>query len=113
MAPVVDRFLCRCLSDTLDGLQDGLSHYSGPSRAAVIFTPSPEAPVCICDPQNLLRGHEPKLKEIYLEQAQWRDRLAADLSSGGFDYMVPEKNLQLAGLVSNGGGSRAMFTSSG
>jgi hypothetical protein len=105
----VDRFACRCLSDTLDGLRDGLSHFAGPSRVAILFSIEPESPLCICDPQNLLRGHELKFKKLYLDNIDWRQRIAADLQKDCFGYMLPEKNLELAGLISFGGCSHSVF----
>ncbi|MCU0557808.1 MAG: DNA integrity scanning protein DisA nucleotide-binding domain protein [Desulfobacterales bacterium] len=102
-------FQNRRIFDTLDGLRDGLSHFSGPSRAAVLFAVRPEDPLCIFDPQNLLHGHELKFKELYLDSDEWR-RLPA-----GFDQMpltgqtYPVKNLDLTGLISYGGRSPAVF----
>jgi hypothetical protein len=60
-----------CLFHILDGLRQGLSSFSGPSRAAVIFAEKPDDPISIYDPQDLLRGHEPMLKEIYLDTDKW------------------------------------------
>lgn len=105
----VDAFTCRCVSDTLDGLRDGLSHFSGPSRAAVMFSIAPGDPLFICDPQNLLKGHEPRFRELYLDNEQWRRKLPAGCDKNRFSYMVAEKNLQLAGLISCGGRSSAVF----
>ena len=68
----VDAFTCRCMAETSDGLCDGLSHFSGPSRSAVIYALTPHDPVCIYDPQHLLNGHEPKFKELYLDSNDWR-----------------------------------------
>jgi len=67
-------FICKCLADTADGLRDGLSHFSGPSRAAVIYAVRPDDPVCIYDPQHLLKGHEPRFKELYLDSDDWRQQ---------------------------------------
>jgi hypothetical protein len=61
-----------CIFHALDGLRDGLCHYSGPSRAALLFAIGPQDPILIYDPQNLLRGHEPKFKELYLDSDAWR-----------------------------------------
>ncbi len=105
----VDAFICRCISDTLDGLRGGLSLFSGPSRAAVIFTITPDAPVLVCDPQNLLRGHEPRFKELYLDSDQWRRNISISRDKNRFSYILPEKNLQLAGLISCGGRSSSVF----
>jgi len=102
-------FVCNCLADTADGLRDGLSHFSGPSRAAVIYAIQPDDPVCIYDPQNLLRGHEPRFKELYLESDAWRKQPRTPLLKNGSFHMASEKGLQLAGLISCGGRSRSVF----
>ena len=103
------RFLCKCLGDTLDGLQDGLSHFSGPSRAAAIFSVQPDDPVHVYDPQNLLNGHEPRFKELYLESDRWRAPIPRVRGRQKFGYVLPEKNLQLAGLISYGGRASSVF----
>jgi hypothetical protein len=56
-----------CLFHTLDGLRGGLSHFSGMSRAAIIFAIGPDDPVYVYDPKHLLHGHEPKSKKLYLK----------------------------------------------
>jgi hypothetical protein len=68
----INPFTCHCIGDTLDGLRDGLSHFSGPSRAAVVFATDPESRMFIFDPQHLLSGHEPRLKELYVDNQSWR-----------------------------------------
>ena len=102
-------FICKCIEDTIDGLQDGLSHFSGPSRAAVLYAIAPDDPIRIYDPQNLLRGHEPIFEELYLVSGDWRrnGRFFGKLNQ--FRQMVPEKNLELAGLISWGGRSNSVF----
>ena len=105
----IDQFVCQCISDTLDGVRDGLSHFSGSSRVAVIYALTPGSPVFICDPQNLLRGHEPKFKELYLDDSEWRKKLPLGPAKKDFGQMLPEKNLELAGLISYGGRSSSMF----
>ena len=100
-------FVYKCIFDTLAGLSEGLSHFSGPSRAAVIFKAGGDNPFSIYDPQNLLRGHEPRLKELYLDG--WVERVPQRIFNGKqeFLHVFPEENLQLAGLISYGGSSRA------
>ena len=104
-----DSFRNLYLFHTLDGLRDGLSHFSGASRAAVIYAVRPDDPVYVYDPQHLLHDHEPKLKKLYLDSNEWREK-AADISrimrSG---HVLPEKNLQLTGLISFGGRSHSIF----
>lgn len=105
----MDAFACKCISDILDGLRDGLSHFSGPSRAAVIFCLDPEDSMRICDPQNLLRGHELRFRELYLDNTDWHRDVGVGREPTQFGYLLPEKNLQLAGLISFGGRSSSVF----
>ncbi len=102
----INSFTRHCLGDTLDGLRDGLSHFSGPSRAAVIFSLTYDSPIYIFDPQHLLCDHEPRLKELYLENQQWHTRLPIHLK---YNHIFPEKNLQMTGLISHGGRSGAVY----
>ncbi|MBW1784857.1 MAG: DNA integrity scanning protein DisA nucleotide-binding domain protein [Deltaproteobacteria bacterium] len=98
-----------CLFHILEGLRDGLSRFSGPSRAALIYAEKPDSPVCVYDPQDLLRGHEPKLKEIYLDQDKWRVEAPDPHYITLQGQIYPEKNLELAGLISYGGRTRSIF----
>ena len=101
-------FICQCINETLDGLQDGLSHFSGLSRAAIIFAVGFDEPMYVHDPQLLLRGHEPILRELYLESDRWREPLPAASGRQKYGHVHPEKNLKLAGLISYGGRSNAV-----
>ena len=107
--PNAFRFVCQCLNDTMDGVRDGLSHFSGASRVATILILKPEDTVYVHDPQNLLRGHEPKLKELYLDNQSWLMNYSLPAYQSRFGHMVSEKNLQLAGLISQGGRSQPVF----
>lgn len=91
-----------------ESLQDGLSHFSGPSRVAIIYAVRQQDPLYIYDPQQLLRGHEPKLKELFLDSEDWRRRPPAYRRMGLFSQPAPEPNLHLTGLISTGGKSRSM-----
>jgi len=97
------------LFHTLDGLRDGLSHFSGSSRAALIYAVNPEDPIHVYDPQHLLHGHEPIFKEFYLDSDNWRKNSPNTLEMKHPVQIFPEKNLQLAGLISYGGKSRSIF----
>ncbi|MBC2712396.1 MAG: DNA integrity scanning protein DisA nucleotide-binding domain protein [Desulfosarcina sp.] len=105
----INAFTCHCIGDTLDGLRDGLSHFSGPSRAAIVFAMGPEQPMFVFDPQNLLSGHEPRLKELYMENQAWRKHLPIQRGSLKYSHIIREKNLQLAGLISHGGRSGSVY----
>lgn len=98
-----------CLFHILDGMSEGFSHYSGPSRAAVIYAEKPDDPIRVYDPQNLLQGHEPRLKELYLESDRWRVEGPDTQDMMLFEQIYPEKNLQMAGLISYGGRTRSIF----
>ena len=101
-------FVNRCISETLSGLQDGLTLFSGASRAAVIFTLKQTDELYICDPQDLLRGYEPKLKALYIENDEWCRPIDGQSSYCAYNHIEPQSNLQLDGLISNGGSSTSV-----
>lgn len=105
----VDSFVFKCITETIDGLRDGLSCFSGPSRAAVVYAIHRDAPIYVCDFQNLLQGHEPKFKELYLDSVEWRQNSRLPGGRRTFGHLIPEKNLELAGLISYGGRSSSVF----
>jgi len=106
----IESFRNLCLFYTLDGLRDGLTHFSGPSRAALIYAVKPDDPTYVYDPQHLLQEHGPILKELYLQSNQWRKGVAEEVRKKMLSgHIHAEKNLQLAGLISYGGRSRSVF----
>jgi hypothetical protein len=98
-----------CLFHILTGLKEGLSHFSGRSRAALIFAENPEDPLRIYDPQDLLRGHEPILEDLYLCKEGWKSNACNTQVVNLAGEIYPEKNLELAGLISYGGRTDAIF----
>lgn len=102
-------FVVRCLRDTLTGLRDGLSLFSGPSRAAVIFSLEEEDELYIFDPQNLLRGHEVKLKAFYGERREWCRPFDGEAFRSVYNYIEPQDNLRLDGMLCMGGSSAPVF----
>ncbi len=90
----------------LDGLRDGLSHFSQPSRVALIYAETPDSPPRICDPQDLLSGHEPKLQECYLYSSKWRN--CAHLGSHIQLMESDNSQLDLSGIISLGACSKHM-----
>lgn len=96
-----------CIFHILDGLRDGLSHFSGASRVGLIYSPGIDSPPHIYDPQGLLRGHEPRLQDHYLHSSRWRGS-RCDSSEVIFHDEEEYKDLQLAGIIPFGGRSRAM-----
>ena len=102
-------FFCRCIYDLLEGLQEGLNLFSGPSRVAMIYAVTADAPLRICDPQGLLEDHQPRFKELFVDDDAWRRSPPALTRLRRFDQILPEKDLGLTGLISFGGRSAAMF----
>jgi len=87
-----------CIFHILEGLRDGLSHFSKPSRAALIYAEKPDSPPRICDPQDLLSGHEPKLRDFYLYSTKWR----GDASNANELQIIENDGdgLDLTGIIS-------------
>ncbi|RPH41917.1 MAG: DNA-binding protein [Desulfobulbaceae bacterium] len=102
-------FVHRCIGETLSGVRDGLSRFSGESRTAVIFCLDPQDSLYILDPQNLMRGYEPKLEEIYQENRTWRQESQFVFNRNTFSLIDPLPNLQLDGRISYGGTSGSVF----
>ena len=98
-----------CAFHIYEGLCDGLSHFSGPSRAALLYASCPDDAIRVYDPQNLLEGHEPKLKELYVGSNAWRYEGGDPESHMTDGQPIPVKDLQLAGLISRGGKSLNIF----
>ena len=96
-----------CIFHILDGLREGLSHFSQPSRAALIYATSPDAPPHIYDPQDLLRGHEPRLQEFYLYSNRWRGKPEESME---IQFLSDKhyKDLDMSGIIAFGGRSKAI-----
>lgn len=103
----LDRHHLLCLHTVYEGLRLGLCEFSGPSRAALIYACSPGDTLRVVDPQNLLRGHEPRLREYFLDTDEWLAGLPAPEAVRFFDQHHARR-LGLAGLVSLGGRSRTV-----
>lgn len=95
-----------CIFHIMDGLRLGLSHFSPPSRAALIYAVSSDSPPRICDPQGLLAGHEPKLRDYYIYSNSWRGSPV----SGRHLRLIEadEAGLDLAGTITLGARSHAI-----
>ena len=106
---VQQTFVRRCVSDIINGLSDGLTHFSGASRAAVVFALQPESPMFVCDPQHLLQGHEPIFRSLYIDNQKWRLNEQAPQRRQAFGDILPVRNLGLAGLLSHGGYSGTVY----
>ncbi len=103
-------FLKVCLRNITNGLIQGLSSFSRQSSAAVIYAAQPFDPVSIYDPHHILKGHEVKIKEIYLDtNMEWRRKVEDTLSRQPEGYVAFCHDLELAGLISFGGCSHSFF----
>src|SRR5208283_3448189 len=91
-----------------EGLCDGLSHFSGQSRAALIYAEKPGDPPRVYDPQNLLEGWETILEKIYLRSVAWREYNSHITQMRLFGQVFPERGLDLAGLVSWGARAKSV-----
>lgn len=98
-------FINRCLNETLSGLRDGLTQFSGPSSAAAIFNLTGDPTLYIYDPDRLLRGHEPKLKKFYFGKDGNRNCPRYTGSSNSYSAIENVPELQIDGLLSFGGSS--------
>ena len=99
----------QCIYHTLDGLRDGLSQFSRPSRVALIYAVEEQAPIRVYDPQHLLRGHEPILREIYLETDDWQKNIPDFKRLKHYGQIHVEPNLELTGLIACGAWSPTLF----
>jgi hypothetical protein len=95
------------LHTVLEGLRQGLCNFSGPSRVALVYARDEGDPLRVVDPQNLLRGHEPRLREYFLDTDEWRRGLPPSESVHFFDQHHARR-LGLTGLVSLGGRARCL-----
>ena len=100
----LDRHHMLSLHNVFEGLRLGLCDFSGPSRVALIYAQKPGEPLRVVDPQNLLEGHEPRLREYYLDSGEWAEGLPDPQHVTYFDQ-AKSKRVGLAGLVSLGGRS--------
>ena len=98
------------VANILNGVTEGLSKFSEPTRVALIYAGSPDDPVRILDPQDLLRGHESKIKEIFhTGNGNWKNRIQNDIALQPMGCLVPENDLSLSGLISFGCSSDDFF----
>ncbi|MBF0388923.1 MAG: DNA integrity scanning protein DisA nucleotide-binding domain protein [Desulfamplus sp.] len=104
-----DRFCNLAIKNIYKGLVDGLSHFSQQSRVALIYARDPSDPLSIYDPQQLLKGHELRLKQLYFDDNRWHKTLLQSIEHQPEGHFITAENLQLAGIISFGGSSRSFF----
>ncbi len=75
----------------------------------MIYCLDPGDSLYILDPQDLLRGYEPKIKEIYQDSSSWRTEGNFIFNRNTFSSIDPVPNGQLDGRISYGGTSGSVF----
>ncbi len=100
-----DLFFLKCVDHIHGGLCNGLTRFSGPSRAALIYALDQAGPLQVYDPHDLLRGHEPRLKELYQKEKIWTMCDAGEPD----EEVLRCRNMDLTGLVSYGGRYRNIY----
>ncbi|MDD9304513.1 MAG: DNA integrity scanning protein DisA nucleotide-binding domain protein [Desulfobacter sp.] len=99
-----------CIANILNGVSDGLSKFSNPSRVALLFAHSPDDPIQVFDPQDLLGGHESKLEEEFLTQEEtWRERIKTKIARQPRGYLIFDEDPALSGLISFAGACSDFF----
>ena len=98
-----------CILNIFNGLVEGISHFSQPSRVALIYAVKPSDDILIYDPQGLLKGHELTLKKIYLDTPAWRNEISRALTKQPRGEFLPGNQLNIAGLIHFGGSSHSLF----
>lgn len=98
----------QCIFHLVDGLHEGLSHFSGLSRVALVYAAGPWDEFRVYDPQNLLEGHEPRLREYFVDTPEWRGFEPMNLDSRPL-WQDENEGLQLSGLLSEGAWSPSVY----
>ena len=99
-----------CIANILKGVEEGLSKYSNYSRVALIFSAFEDDPVRVFDPQNILRGHESKLKSVFYDDHDgWKNTVKEKITGQPHGYIVSDNKLLLSGLISHTGCSNEFF----
>jgi len=99
-----------CIANIFKGVEEGLSKYSNPSKVALVFAASDDDPVKVFDPQNILRDHVSKLKEVFYDNHdEWQQTIKNKIDGQPSEYIVSENGLSLSGLISYAGCSNDFF----
>ena len=103
-----ESFANLCIFHIMDGLRDGLSHFSQTSRTALLYAVKPDDPLRVYDPQGLLKEHEPKLKEVYIDSDDWRAGSNHDDNTRLIE-VIRSRDLTLAGLITCSARSSSIY----
>ncbi len=103
-----ESFINLCIFHVLDGLRQGLSHFSQPSRAALVYAVGENDPLRIYDPQNLLHGHAIKLKNYFQDSSDWRRKTPPPKHIRVLEH-AKNDTIGLAGIICYAGRSHSLF----
>lgn len=95
--------------NVLEGLRQGLTRFSGPSRAALIMAETRDSKLLVHDPRRLLRGHEPKLAKVFLESDEWLETAPDTAAMKPFGQAAWAQKLHLTGMICSGGYAQPLF----
>ncbi len=98
-------FASQVVSEILSGLRDGLTKFSGPSRVAVIYRLGIADDFYVCDPENLLRGHETIIRRKFFSDDEQPVSTPHGLCDAPYSHIDRVANLELDGIISYGGQS--------
>jgi len=98
-------FIRQVVREILAGVKDGLTQYSGPSRVAVIFRLTRQEELFVCDPLDLLRGHESKIYTTFFDKNNTPDQTAQHFQDRPYHQIDKISNIELDGVISVGGQS--------
>lgn len=98
-------FIHRCIRETVEGLCSGLSRFSGASSVAFIYRLETDGELFVYDPEDLLRGHELKLKGYYLDNESLPAFPFASTYPSAYSEIQQITGLDIDGLLSFGGSS--------
>jgi len=98
-------FINQVVREILAGVKDGLTQFSGPSRVAVIFQLHSKEEIYICDPLNLLRGHESKIRTTFFDKDKTAVHSTLHLHDKPYSQIDRVANIELDGVISVGGQS--------
>ncbi len=103
-------FIGQLVAEILSGVRDGLSKFSGLSRIAVIYQLDAGSELSICDPQDLLRGYETKIRATLFDEAMKPFKSAHNLQNQHYSEIDRDINqVELDGVISYGGQSGPVF----
>jgi hypothetical protein len=100
-----NNFISQVVREILAGVKSGLTRFSGLSRVAVIFQLAPADTLYICDPLNLLRGHETRIQSSFFDAASSPIPISNHLQDKPYSHIERISNIELDGVISVGGQS--------